>query len=161
MGLPTNICGKQFADSLDKSIFESSSKIAMPFMYRMTHVHTYRYDKAVTRGEPVVARPVDAHCCRCCNTGGVLPSFFFFVFSHTSTFQLLDKAWPQVLSLLPPGSCLQFFIAHRVQQSHCSSIFNRVWITHALTLSASQFVHKKSPHEFIRACTRGDSNPRN
>ena len=29
--------------------------------------------------------------------------------SHTFTFQLLDKPWPQVSSLLPPGSCLQLF----------------------------------------------------
>ena len=28
--------------------------------------------------------------------------------SHTSTFQLLDKPWSQVSSLLTPGSCLQF-----------------------------------------------------
>ena len=35
------------------------------------------------------------------------------------------------------------FIAHRVQQSHCSSIFHQVLLTHALALSASQFVHKK------------------
>ena len=34
-------------------------------------------------------------------------------------------------------------IAHRVQQSHCSSIFHRVLQTRALTLSARQFVHKK------------------
>ena len=59
--------------------------------------------------------------------------------------------WSQVSSLLPRGSCLHFFffffpIAHRVQQSHCSSIFHRVLLTHALALSASQFVHKqKSP----------------
>ena len=32
----------------------------------------------------------------------------FFFFFHTSTFQLLDKPWSQVSSLLPPGSCLQF-----------------------------------------------------
>ena len=35
------------------------------------------------------------------------------------------------------------FIAHRVQQSHCSSIFHRVWLNHALAFSASQFVRKK------------------
>ena len=35
------------------------------------------------------------------------------------------------------------FIAHRVQQSHCSSIFHRVLLAHALALSASQFVRKK------------------
>ena len=32
---------------------------------------------------------------------------YFFIF-RASTFQLLDKPWPQVSSLLPPGSCLQF-----------------------------------------------------
>ena len=35
------------------------------------------------------------------------------------------------------------FIAHRVQESHCSSIFHRVLLTHSIALSASQFVHKK------------------
>ena len=34
-------------------------------------------------------------------------------------------------------------IAHRVQQSHCSSIFHRVLLTHAFALSAGHFVHKK------------------
>ena len=37
-----------------------------------------------------------------------LPMFFlFFVFRLTFTFQLLDKLWSQVSSLLPPGTCLQ------------------------------------------------------
>ena len=43
----------------------------------------------------------------------------------------------------PPGSCLHFFIAHRVQQPHCSWIFHRVLLSHALALAASQFAHKK------------------
>ena len=43
----------------------------------------------------------------------------------------------------PPVLAFIFFIAHRVQQSHCSSIVRRVLLTHALELSASQFVHKK------------------
>ena len=34
--------------------------------------------------------------------------FSSLLFSHTSTFQHLDKPWSQVSSLLPPGSCLQF-----------------------------------------------------
>ena len=40
----------------------------------------------------------------------VIKSVFFFPssFLHTSTFQLLDKPWSQVSSLLPPCSCLQF-----------------------------------------------------
>ena len=42
------------------------------------------------------------------------------------------------------------FIAHRVQQSHCSSIFHRGLLTHALALSASQFVRKKKS---ARICT--------
>ena len=33
---------------------------------------------------------------------------YVFFFSHTCTFQLLDKPWAQVSSLLPPGSCLHF-----------------------------------------------------
>ena len=43
----------------------------------------------------------------------------------------------------PPRFLPSICIAHRVQQSHCSSIFHRVLLTHALALSASQFVHKK------------------
>ena len=43
----------------------------------------------------------------------------------------------------PPRFLPSIFIAHRVQQSHCSSISHRVLLTHALALSASQFVHKK------------------
>ena len=31
-----------------------------------------------------------------------------FFSSHTSSFQLLDKPWSQVSTLLPPGSCLHF-----------------------------------------------------
>ena len=34
--------------------------------------------------------------------------FFLFFFCLTFTFQLLDKLWSQVSSLLPPGTCLQF-----------------------------------------------------
>ena len=36
-----------------------------------------------------------------------------------------------------------FFIAHRVQQFRCSSIFHRALLIHALALSASQSVHNK------------------
>ena len=70
--------------------------------------------------------------------------FFLLIFLHTFTFQLLDKPWTQVSSLLPPRFLPSFFIAHRVQQSHCSSNFHRVLLTHALALSASQIVHNKN-----------------
>ena len=43
----------------------------------------------------------------------------------------------------PPRFLPSIFIAHRVQRSHCSSIVHRMLLTHALALSASQFVHKK------------------
>ena len=51
-----------------------------------------------------------------------------------------------VIGVVPsfPRFLPSFFIAHKVQQSHCSSIFHRVLLTHALVLSASQsVVHKK------------------
>ena len=69
--------------------------------------------------------------------------FFFFFFLHTFSFQLLDKPCSQESSLLPPGSCLPFLSRSWVQHSHCSSIFHRMLLTHALALSASQFEHKK------------------
>ena len=43
----------------------------------------------------------------------------------------------------PPRFLPSIFIAHRIQQSRCSSIIHRVLLSHALALSASQFVHKK------------------
>ena len=82
------------------------------------------------------------------------PCLFFF--SHTSAFQLLDMPWSQMSSLLPPGSYSQFFFAHRVQQSHCSSIFHRVLLTDALTLFRKSICAQENvPDEFMRVCTRG------
>ena len=44
----------------------------------------------------------------------------------------------------PPVLAFNFFIAHKVRRSQCSSFFfHRVFLTHALALSASPFVHKK------------------
>ena len=50
-------------------------------------------------------------------------NLLLYIYLHTSTFQLLDKPWSQVSSLLPPGSCLPF-LSHRVQHFHSSSIFH-------------------------------------
>ena len=50
----------------------------------------------------------------------------------------------------PPRFLPSISIAHRVQQSHCSSILHQVLLTHALALSASQFVHKQKS---LRICT--------
>ena len=79
---------------------------------------------------------------------------------HTSTFQLLDKPWSQVSSLLPPVLAFNF-IAHRVQQTHCSSIFHRLLLTQVLALSASQFVHKKKSPRIYASCCCSHINSHN
>ena len=81
-----------------------------------------------------------------------LNAFFFLFTPHTFTFQFLDKPWSQVSSLFPLGSCLKCLsrigfsnpIARRFF-IECSQL-----LTHALALSASQFVHKKKSQ---RICT--------
>ena len=104
------------------------------------------------------------------NTYGAL--FLIFFFAH---FYFPASGQGVVTGVVPssPRFVPSIFIAHRrVQQSRCLSISHRVLLTHALALSTSQFVHKKkspqvnlctrkSPHEFMRACTRGYSNSRN
>ena len=74
--------------------------------------------------------------------GGEVFFFFFFFFAH---FHLPAPGQAVVTGVIPspPRFLPSIFIAHRGQQSHCSSIVHRVLLTHALALSASQFVHKK------------------
>ena len=66
----------------------------------------------------------------------------FFFCSH---FHFPASGQVVVTGVVPssPRFLPSIFIAPRVQQSRCSSIFHRVLLTHALALSASQFVHKK------------------
>ena len=67
---------------------------------------------------------------------------FFFFFTHIyipASGQAVDTG----VVPSPPQFLRTIFIAHEVQRSHCSSIFHRVLLTHALALSASHFVHKK------------------
>ena len=61
------------------------------------------------------------------------PSFF----SHTSTFQLLDKPWSQVSSLLPLGSCVQFL--------------SRIGFSNP---TARRFFHRVSPPPAALCCQR-------
>ena len=67
---------------------------------------------------------------------------FFFFFSH---FYFSASGQAVVTGVVPssPGSCLQLLSRIGFSISHCSSIFHRVLLTHALALSASQFVNKK------------------
>ena len=90
----------------------------------------------------------DYYCCHIVHSHRkqhrfVLPFFFFLRTLLLSSLWVTGRGHRYTVVLLPPGSCLQFCIAKRVQQSHCSSIFHRVLLTHALALSASQFVCKK------------------
>ena len=91
--------------------------------------------------------------------------FLFFFLTLTSTFQLLDKPWSQVSSLLPPGSCLQFSSRIGFQQFHCSSFFHRVFVANSRSRAFFPQVNlctRKVPtNEFIRVCTRRGSNSRN
>ena len=66
----------------------------------------------------------------------------YLFFSHTSTFQLLDKPWSQVSSLLPPVSCLQFLSRIGFSMPTACQFFHRVLLSHALAPSVRT---KKSP----------------
>ena len=80
---------------------------------------------------------------------GCLVAFFFFFFSH---FYFPASGQAVVTGVVPssPRFLPSICIAYRVQQSHCSSIFHRGLLTHALALSASPFVHNKKSQ---RICT--------
>ena len=82
-------------------------------------------------------------------------------FQYTSTFQLLDKPWSHMSSLVPPGCCLQRSsritfsnpTARRVSIQGCQPTLSR--------FPQGNLRARKSPHEFIRVCTRADSSSRN
>ena len=73
----------------------------------------------------------------------------FFFFAHF----YFPASGPAVVTGFfpsPPRFLASTFIAHGVQQPHCTSMCHRMLLTHALALPASQFVlKKKSP----RICT--------
>ena len=70
------------------------------------------------------------------------PVFFFF---FRTLFYFAASGQAVVTGVVPPPPRFlpSIFIAHRVQQSYCSSMFHRVLLTQALAFSASQFVRKK------------------
>ena len=93
--------------------------------------------------------------------GLCVKSPFFFFFPARFYFPASGQAVVTGVIPSPPRFLPSIFIAHRVQQSRCSSIVHRMLLTHALALSASQLSTRKSPNEFIQACTRRGSNSRN
>ena len=68
---------------------------------------------------------------------------FFFFFTHFYFPASSGQAVVTGVVPSPPWFLPSILIAHRLQQSRCSSIFHRVLLTHALALSASPSLHKK------------------
>ena len=95
---------------------------------------------------------------------GTIGIFFFYFFSRHDYFpaqlvggftlsNLLDKSWSQVSSLLPQGTCIQFL--SRIGLAFPLLVdFHRMLLTHALTLSANQFLCKKRS---LRVCALGEN----
>ena len=81
-----------------------------------------------------------------CTSKGFCPSdTFFFFFAH---FSFSASGQAVVTGDVPssPRFLPSIFIAHRVQQSHRSSIVHRVLLTHALALSARQLCARHVRH---------------
>ena len=75
----------------------------------------------------------------------ILFYFIHFIFLHI---HILASFWTsrdhRCRPFSPPALGFEFLSRiRRVQQSRCSSIFDRVMLTHAFALSASRFVHKR------------------
>ena len=109
-------------------------------------------------------RPLLLLALRCCSA-----FFFFFFFPHISTFyQLLDKSrGRRCCPFFPPPVLLpRNCITYRVQQSYYSTAL-RFFIeccyntSRSRTFRKSTCAQEKVPYEFIRVCTRGNSNSRN
>ena len=99
---------------------------------------------------------VETHCCKLCVIlrsrvlRVVCPHQGFFFLSH---FYFPASGQAMVTSVIPspPRFLPSIFIAHRVQQSHCSSIVHRVLITHALAFRKSICPQEQIPtnlHEY-------------
>ena len=99
----------------------------------------------------------------------VISLFSFFLFLLSLTLLYFPASGQAVVTGVihsPPRFLPSIFIAHRVQQSHCSSIFPRVLPTQRSRAVRNLLrAQEKVPtrHEIIRVlvCIRGDSNSRN
>ena len=91
---------------------------------------------------PYIATERRALCHTTCCTPCIVIFFVFLLLR----FYFVGSGQAAVTGVVPtyPWFLPSVFIAHRVQQSHCSSICYRVMLTHALAPSASQFFHKKN-----------------
>ena len=82
------------------------------------------------------------------NQRAVQCSLIFFFFFFLTLYHFPASGQAVVTGVIPssPRFLPSIFIAHRVQQSHCSSIFHRVLLTHALALSARQLCARHVRH---------------
>ena len=94
------------------------------------------------------------------DTALLKPPYFFVLFLFFLIHIYFPASGQAVVTGVVPSSPRFFppiFFAHRVQQSHYSSIFHQVLLTHALALSASQFVHKKKSPRIYTSMHSGGS----
>ena len=72
-------------------------------------------------------------------------TYYIYIYTHTTHIYFPACGQAVVTGVVPSARRFlpSIFIRIRVQQSHCSSSFRRVLLTHAFALSASQYVHKK------------------
>ena len=140
-------------------------RFASPRLTRTCSLYT-----AVRRG---ILRPAgtsrDNKQVRACDGIKKLRPFLFFFSSHIyfpasgqAVVTGVVPSFPRRLPSILIAHRAQPSHTHRAQPSHCSSIFYRV----LLKLTLSRFLQvnwcaRKSPHECIRDCTRGNSNSRN
>ena len=106
--------------------------------------YSHRPSLLSTRGVPGCSPWVFGHTRVCTGTMLVPPEYhtcFYFPVSGQAVVAGVVPSPPRFLRII--------FIAHRVQQSHCSSIFHRVMLTLALARSANQFVHNKKKSQRI------------
>ena len=79
-----------------------------------------------------------------------------YIYSTHICFPASERAVVTGVVPSPPPDLAHNFIAHRVQQSHCSSIFHRIFLTHALAFSTSQFWHKKKSPRIYTSMNSGE-----
>ena len=96
------------------------------------------------------------------NSNRIIVFLSFLIYSFLTRFDFPASGQAVVTGVVsspPPRFLRSIFIAHRVQQSHCSSMFSScVANSRSRALRKLICVQEKSQHECTRVCTRGDSN---
>ena len=103
----------RIADGSNRTVFRSGNALVQVTLTNIAHVPDLRYHlfslpTLVKNGHTFEVRPAGIVVKLKSERSIVFHLTGILFFSHTFTFQLLDKPWSQVSSLLPPGSCLQF-----------------------------------------------------